>query len=346
MSVAMSFLVKAIAVIGLLVHFSTAHAQDDIWPVKGKLLGKNEKKSENVSGIACTADGGFPRSCLVIDDERQSAQFVAVLDGEIAAGDSVPLIQDRFGDKQLELDGEGVAYAGGAFYVIGSHGHPRDRNRKLDPVRDREEINAKIAASSQLIRIRVNARDGHALTNGDVVETRSSTELKKIIAADPTLKRFVDQRLDDNGVTIEGVAILGDRLFAGFRGPSLDNGQAAILSVRLDSLFEGGAPEPRLHRLSVAQGQGIRDLARFGEGLLVLAGPSVEDEVPYVVYWWNPSHDRLQRLADITKATGAGEDRKPEAILPLDQGPSGLRVLVLLDGAEEGEPRKVVIPAP
>src|SRR5262245_12067192 len=46
---------------------------DGSWPVKGKLIGKTKKsgevkKSEDVSGIACTTDEGFPRSCLVIDD--------------------------------------------------------------------------------------------------------------------------------------------------------------------------------------------------------------------------------------------------------------------------------------
>jgi hypothetical protein len=42
----------------------------------------------------------------------------------------------------------------------------------------------------------------------------------------------------------------------------------------------------------------------------------------------------------------AGAGRKPEAILPLDRDDSGLRVLILSDGAEEGEPHVVVVPFP
>ena len=62
---------------------------DDQWPVKGKLIGKTKKsgevsKSKDVSGIACTTDTGFPRDCLVIDDNLQFAQFVTVKDGKIA----------------------------------------------------------------------------------------------------------------------------------------------------------------------------------------------------------------------------------------------------------------------
>ena len=46
---------------------------------------------------------------------------------------------------------------------------------------------------------------------------------------------------------------------------------------------------------------------------------------PYLVYWWDTSSESVRRLADITKAARASEDRKPEAILALDQGAYGLR---------------------
>ena len=57
-------------------------------------------------------------------------------------------------------------------------------------------------------------------------------------------------------------------------------------------------------------------------------------------------NEEIRFLADITKPTDASERRKPEAILPLDKGRSGLRVLILSDGAKEGEPRAIVVPAP
>src|ERR1700751_1853414 len=89
------------------------------WPVRGSVQGKNGKKSKAVSRIDCTTARGFPRACLVIDDNMQEAQFVTVKDGEIVAGDMIPLIDNSFEGKDLELDGEGVAYADGVFYVIG-----------------------------------------------------------------------------------------------------------------------------------------------------------------------------------------------------------------------------------
>jgi hypothetical protein len=109
----------------------------ETWPVRGKLQGKNGKKSKDVSGIDCATARGFPRAGLVIDDNMQEAQFVTVKDGEIVAGEMIPLIDNSFEGKPLELDGESVAYADGFFYVIGSHGHPRDSDHRLDPTKTR-----------------------------------------------------------------------------------------------------------------------------------------------------------------------------------------------------------------
>ena len=150
------------------------------WEVEGKLIGKiskktgKVKKSEDVSGIACTTSKGFPRTCLIIDDNLQDAQFVELKDGKLVVGAFHQPDQEQIRDERLELDGEGIAFSQGFFYVIGSHGHPRDSDEKLDPVKDRDEINARIAASSQIVRFRV--RDG-----ADAKPEPTST-LRKIIA--------------------------------------------------------------------------------------------------------------------------------------------------------------------
>jgi len=320
--------------------------QSGTWPVKGKLVSNKGDKSKNVSGIACTRTDKFPRACLVIDDNMQAAQFVTVKDGELRAGDQVPLIDNQFGGEPLELDGEGVAYADGSFYVMGSHGHPRDKKKKLNPTRDAEEISARIAASSQIIRIHIKSTTAAALTKNDILDIQRSSKLRKIIGADPLLNRFLDRRLENNGVTIEGVAVLGDRLFAGFRGPTLENGRSPILSVTLGGLFATEPAEPRLILLPLGEGRGVRDLSPLNDGLLILAGPTGDDAGPYGVYWWNAASGNLHFLADITKATAATAQQKPEAILPLEQGPSGLRVVILSDGSKEGTPRAVLIPSP
>jgi hypothetical protein len=133
---------------------TTAHARDgETWRVDELLVGKKkDKKSKDVSGIACTKTEGFPRSCLVIDDNRQNAQYVTLHDGKIIAGKSVKLIADKFDDEPLELDGEGVDFADGLYYVIGSHGHPRDWDNELDPEKNRIASQAGSSEAGALIR--------------------------------------------------------------------------------------------------------------------------------------------------------------------------------------------------
>jgi uncharacterized protein DUF3616 len=325
---------------GLLAGPAPARARDaDPWPVKLRLLGPDGGKSTDVSGIACTTTAGFPRFCFVIDDNSQSAQLVTLEDGKIIAGEQVELISNKFKKKTLELDGEGVAFAEGFFYVIGSHGHPRDKKHKLDPVKDKEEIDARIIAASQMVRLK-------AAPNGTASVVDRSPNLRKIITAQPELQRFAEQRLENNGVTIEGIAIRGKRVFVGFRGPTLDNGRAPILSAALDALFGGGAPDARLYQLPLGDGQGVRDLAPLDNGFLILAGPTADGPGRYAVYWWDGDGDNVRFLRDLADIIGDHRERKPEALLPLDKGSSGLRVLILSDGAEEGAPTAVTMPAP
>jgi len=308
----------------------------DAWLVKGRLLGKYGDKSTDISGIACSTAEGFPRSCLVIDDNLQSAQFVVVRRGKLVAGDLVRLISDSYKGKPLELDGEGVAYADGYYYVIGSHGYPRDRDHKLDPIRDADKIKARIAASSQIVR--VTSRVG-------APEIMATGKLRAIIAANPVLSPFLDRRLDTNGLTIEGVAVKDGRLFAGFRAPSLDNGRAAILSVQLGALFGEGPADAKLYRLPLGDGRGVRDLAAYGNGFIVLAGPATGDGA-YAVYWWDGVSDNTGLLRDLADVIGKDGKRKAEALLPLDESPSRLRVLILFDGEKNGAPVAVKMPRP
>jgi hypothetical protein len=313
-------------------------APDDAWPVKHKLFGKDGDKSKDVSGIACTTAQGFPRSCLVIDDNVQDAQFVTVTDGELVAGRTVKLIDNQFGGKPLELDGEGVAFAKGRYYVMGSHGHPRDKKGKLDPKDDAAEIEARISASSQIVRFRATGEDG------DASEIERTPRLREIIAAEPLLAPFMDQRLEKNGLTIEGVAIKDDLvLLAGFRGPVLDGNRAVVLSVGIDSLFGGSGADHRLFRLSLGDGRGVRDLAVFESKILILAGPVADGPGTYAVYSWDGAGENVTLL---TELSSIDPKRKPEGLLPLDKSSSELRVLIVFDGDKEGAPTPVAIPAP
>jgi uncharacterized protein DUF3616 len=312
------------------------------WPVNGKIVGAangedDQKKSRNVSGIACDTDTGFPRRCLVIDDEAQAAQTVTMYDGRLVAGNVVPLISNEFAGRALELDGEGVAYADGAFYVIGSHGHPRDRKHRLDPGGDDEEIAAKIKASSQLVRIRLpqSAWDGELGTvRGAQIET--SARVREAIRTVGELASSTDKRLDENGLTIEGVAVAGGRLYAGFRGPLLNGKSAVIMSVSLGRLFDQGPLDPEITKLDLG-GRGIRDIAYDHGVFTILAGPAADSGGDFAVFDWDGSG-----AAKIVGVLPAGEDEeKPEGIISLERSEQSQRVLLVYDGAKEGGPRAI-----
>lgn len=317
------------------------------WKVKGRILGKpkkggpDHKTSDDVSGIACAMSPNFPWTCLVVDDESHGVQLAMLAEGKLTAGTFIPLIQ-RFHEGELvELDGEGVAYSDGYFYVLGSHGGPR----RSDDKDERNKIRAD--TSSRVFRLNISpgavTKDGE-LPTPEKIGIDASTQLRDVIEKDGQLADALHRRLTEEGVTIEGVAVRDGRFYAGFRSPLIANGKAALLSVRVAALFEDAEPDAHLFELDLG-GRGIRDLAVFETGLLVLAGP-VQDPSDgkisrgdYRVFW-RDTQGNLKLLAELE---AFGDKIKPEAIQPIGYNEGKLQVLVMFDGAKEGGPRLIEI---
>ena len=303
----------------VLTSVSTARA-DEPRKVSGKLFGKpmdatnpDGKKSKDVSGIACATTTGFPRLCLIADDESQGTQIVILKDGALIAGDFIRLIHDVHDDEPLELDAEAVAYADGAFYVIGSHGRPRHEKTAEEEAKKAAKNDAKAAASKHLFRVRfgagsVDMKTGKLAGGPDI----KPADLSKAIKGETKIEPHFDKPLEENGLTIEGLAVRGGTLYAGMRGPVLADGSAAVLSVPLDTLFEDKAGEA--HVLPVMLGndtrnkpRGVRDMVAYGANFLVLAGPEndpSDDAVragDYAIYSWNGTGTRAERLRDLGK---------------------------------------------
>ena len=343
----------AMLIAGSFILGTAAFAQVAPWPVRGKLIGKDGDKAEDVSGMACATPSGFPRMCLIVDDEVQGAQIVILNEGGLIAGDTIALIDDKFEGKALELDGEAVAFADGFFYIVGSHGHPRDADHKLDPVKDAAKIAANIKASSKVVRVKLDASmiDAEGKLKADAKpEIAVSDKLRPKLQEWPPLQPFVDKRLDENGLTIEGAAVRNGKLYVGMRGPLLngDRDVAPVYSASLYSLFEGGHADPTTVDLRLGEaGRGIRDLVAIDKGFLVLAGPGTEVEGDYTVFFWDGASVNAAPLGTLPKfADEKGRQVRPEGLLPLDSSKEGLRLLVLFDRGQEGEPRPVTVRNP
>jgi Protein of unknown function (DUF3616) len=311
----------------------------------------DSKKSEDVSGIACATTSGFPRICLLVDDETQGAQIVMLKKDKVVAGDFIRLIHNAHDGELLELDAEGVGYADGSFYVIGSHG--RARHESHDPQKEAKN-QAKADASRYVFRVHF---DIHAVSNDGrltgAVEITPSTKLPQFIQAEPALAHTFNTALADNGLTIEGVAVRDGVLYAGMRGPVRDNGDAVLLAVPIAALFSEQKGEARPHFLNLGKdtrsnARGVRDLVAFGHGFFVLAGP-VQDppngevkDGDYAVFWWDITSSH-KKLADLK---AYGKEIKPEALVPLEPKDKKLRALLFFDGPNEGAPRAVDIDQP
>ena len=326
------------------------------WKVHNKLLGKpkdaaglENKKSEDVSGIACAASG-FPRLCLIVDDESQGAQIVIVNDGDLIAGDFIRLITDVHEGKPLELDAEGAAYddVDKSFYVIGSHGRARHEDDPKKEAKNKAKNKAKAEASRRVFRIRLKA-DAVDVKTGKLAATPDikPSSLSELIQAQDELAPWFDKPLDDNGLTIEGVAVLDRHLYAGMRGPVLDDGSAVMLSAPLTAIFDGQAGKSKLHRVNLGRDtagkpRGIRDIVVYRGAFLLIAGPVSDppsgDIKPadYAIFRYDGTV--ANKLLDLDPY---GNAVKPEALLPLEEKDGKLHALLFFDGPVEGEPRPV-----
>jgi hypothetical protein len=120
-----------------------------------------------------------------------------------------------------------------------------------------------------------------------------TNHLMQALAHDNHLKDFLKIPGKDNGFDIEGLAVAGDRIFIGLRGPVL-RGWAMVLEVAVQDTHAGyfdlkpigpkGAPYLK-HFLHL-EGMGIRELAISGQDILVLAGPSMDLDGTIALYRW------------------------------------------------------------
>src|SRR4051794_36251117 len=247
------------------------------YAVAGELAGgRPGEEARDISGVACLPSAGSaPKRCLVVNDENRTAQFVTLDAGTVVPGEEVTLIGTEPSETTLgraptfetcpknevefsDLDGEGVAYAAPYFYVVGSHGCSRKGAFRL--------------SSFILARFRVDADgapvgpDGEALPAGVQPPIETTYRLSDLFRSAPALRPFFGKGLDErsNGLNLEGIAVIGDRLFAGLRAPSV-SGKAFLVEASVADLFAPGRDPaqaaPVVIPLALGEASGIRDLA-------------------------------------------------------------------------------------
>lgn len=249
-----------------------------------------------------------------------------------------------------EIDIEGLDVEGGQLWVIGSHSRTRAQPGAKDPIADlavlKHNPNRHVLACLDLSEGEGGSTEPPRSPGRGVAQLPLSKKrgtLTKALKADAHLAPFLKLPAKENGFDIEGVAVHGRRLLLGLRGPVL-RGIAVVLEIAVEDDGAGGlALRPigaggrtwRKHLLDLC-GNGIRDLHRVGEDVLILAGPTAAIDGRCAVWRWREPFalgreafvsggDRLTR----TLSLPVGDDADhPEGFCLL---PGGRELLVVYD---------------
>jgi hypothetical protein len=245
----------------------------------------------------------------VAGDETATVERLVAQDDGWGGQVSTPLadLVDLPGPAEEEADLEGLARDGHFLWAVGSHSLRRKRvkdgHEGAKALRRLATVEGQ-ANRQVLLRLPVQDVDGlptlvpELQVDGQVqraaVFGSKGKNLRDLLADDPRLAPFLAIPGKDNGVDIEGIAVRGDRVYLGLRGPVL-RGLAVVLELhpyvdpddparlRLRELDDGG--RYRTHVLDLG-GLGVRDLCPQGDDLLVLAGPTMDLDGPVRIYRW------------------------------------------------------------
>lgn len=237
-----------------------------------------------------------------------------------------------------EMDIEGLTHVGHYLWVVGSHSLKRDTpDDRETPVKEQIKALAKLKRDPNRFTIaRIPLIEDpetgeyqlhkkcpnpdnpeELLTAAKLKANTSSSQLSKAVSKDKHFQDFMSMPGKENGFDIEGIAVVGDRIFLGLRGPVII-GWAIILEIALKQkskkklkLKKIGKHKQKYRKHFVhLHGMGIRELDAFHDDLLILAGPTMDcdgtialyriegglpDEKESITY-----HDQIERLTNVT----------------------------------------------
>lgn len=291
---------------------------------------------------------------------------------------SLPIPPPPGAQEVEEIDVEGLDFHDGYLWVVGSHSLKRKQVKSQFSIRKNFErladakpnqrgnrfLLARIPliseGTSHTLTKRVVAGDGTLRTAAQLPATAESNLLIQELREDDHLKNFLAIPGKDNGFDIEGLAVRGNRVFLGLRGPVL-RGWAVVLEIEVENAdpatlrlnpinpnnpHNPNQPTYRKHFLELG-GLGIRDLSVQGADLLILAGPTMDLDGPVTLYRWPGGaqpvaeslvfRDQLVTLRSIP--FGQGDDHAEGMTLFRPDEQAAPSILVVYDAAAAG--RKV-----
>jgi len=310
------------------LHFSPAqaNAMADLSAalVVDQTLWLGSDESAHLEALTLREDRGCQHRTLSVAD------FIALPDG-----------------PGQEIDIEGLAYQPPYLWLVGSHSLKRKRPKpEHGPDKNLARLHEVVAEPNRYLLGRIPLVDGQlhpfcpdpttpsrTLTAATLKWHRHGNQLTKALRQDSQLRPYLKGKIPgkENGFDIEGMAVLGDRLLLGLRGPVL-RGWAMLLEIslkdhkpgllKLRTIGEDGQPY-RKHFVYL-EGLGIRDLHMQGEDLLILAGPTMDHAGPARLFRLPQAQQALARplptpVPLLTFAGGLAHD-KAEGLALLPDG--------------------------
>ena len=285
---------------------------------------EGEKLLGNLSGVAAVGD-----FLWTVSDEGRSLECLKRNGGGYALERQTPL-DEIFADlpgkvKADELDLESIDIAEGELWLSGSHcrvrAKPLNDDVKGAPVEPNSRIKDRLSRTL-FGRIALD-KDGGALGNARALPFEGPGSMRAHLAENPYLAPFLKLPSKENGLDIEGLAVMNNSAFLGLRGPLIDSFAVAV-DMAFDSAFRISASS--LHFIDLG-GLGIRDLARDGGDLLLIAGPVTGAAGPFRLFRWTPQSTPAVQTAQLLFEWRAGQE-KPEGLCVTERG--GVRGLLLL----------------
>lgn len=289
-----------------------------------------ETLQHDVSGVARIGDTLF----LACDETATVEVLHRVGDARYGEHETVHL-DELFDlpDPDGELDIEGLAIDDGRLWIVGSHSCTRRKPKKDEPV-DAKALNRLAEIKPNPNRhflgcvplVPLGERRWCIGDEGAMLPVKHGhNALSKVLTKDPHIAPFIGVPAKENGFDIEGIAVDGNCVAVGLRGPVI-NEWAVIVSFRAKAKRRKIRVDKPLdytkHWLGL-DGLGVRDLKADGPDLLILAGPTQALDGPVRVYRWSGWRDavehghealiRPERLLDLPNGDGCDH---AEALVP------------------------------
>lgn len=285
---------------------------------------KGEKLLVNLSGIA--AIGEF---IWTVSDEGRTLECLKRSGDGYALAKQFPLdeiVADIPGKaKADELDLESIDIADGRLWLSGSHCRVRAKPLNHDVEGAPVEPNSRVKdrpSRTLFATIRLDAAGG-TLGEARALPFEGPGSLRDHLVENAFLEPFLALPSKENGLDIEGLAVMDGSAFLGLRGPLIDSCAVAV-ELSFDGAFH--ISESSLHFIDLG-GLGIRDLARDGGDLIVIAGPVTGAAGPFRLHRWTPQKTPAVQEAELLFEWPASEEKPEGLCLTARGGRSGAVIL-------------------